>query len=127
MKKLKSLMQTTVLAMGMAVMGSAFAHGPAKAEHGGIVQVANDVGFELVAEADGATIYLTDHGLPMSSTGISGKITVLQGTQKAEAAIKAAGDNKLRADGVKIASGAKIVAVLDNVEGKTATVRFAVK
>lgn len=63
----------------------------------------------------------------MPSAGISGKLTVLQGAQKTEAAIQAAGDNRLRADGVKIASGAKIVAVLDNVAGKTTTVRFAAK
>lgn len=41
--------------------------------------------------------------------------------------VKEAGDNKLRATGVKLAKGDKVVAVLNNVEGKTATVRFAVK
>lgn len=127
MMKLKSLMPMTVLVLGAATMGCALAHAPAKASYGGIVQVANDVGFELVAEADGATIFLTDHGKPMPSTDISGKLTILQGAQKSEVEVKAAGDNKLRADGAKIASGAKIVAVLNNVAGKTTTIRFAVK
>ena len=89
--------------------------------------MANDVNFELVAEADGAAIYLVDHDEPMPSQGISGKLTVLQGSQKSEADIKAVGDNKLSAKGVKIASGAKIVAVLNNVDGKAVTVRFSVK
>lgn len=127
MMKLKSWMQMAVLALSAATMGSALAHGPAKASYGGIVQVSNDVGFELVAETDGATIYLTDHGKPMPSTDISGKLTILQGAQKSGVDVKAAGGNKLRADGAKIASGAKIVAVLNNVAGKTITIRFAVK
>ena len=83
--------------------------------------------FELVTEADGVTIYLVDHDEPMSSKGISGKLTVLQGGKKVEAEVKEAGENKLRAVGVKIGKGDKIVAVLNNVEGKTATVRFTVK
>jgi hypothetical protein len=52
---------------------------------------------------------------------------VLNGAEKTEAEVKAAGDNKLRATGVKLASGAKVVAVLNNVEGRTTTVRFTVK
>jgi hypothetical protein len=41
--------------------------------------------------------------------------------------VKEAGDNKLRATGVKLGKGDKVVAVLNNVEGKTVTVRFTVK
>jgi hypothetical protein len=103
------------------------AHGAAEPQHGGIVQVANDVSFELVVEADGISIYLVDHDEPMASKGISGKLTVLNGGAKSEAELKAAGANKLRATGIKAPSGAKIVAVLKNVDGKTATLRFSVK
>lgn len=124
---MKQLFQAAVLALSALTLNTAMAHGAAKPRHGGIVQVANDVSFELVAEADAATIYLIDHDEPMSSTGISGKLTVLNGTQKTEVDIKAAGDDKLRATGVKIGAGAKVVAVLNNVEGKTVTVRFTVK
>jgi hypothetical protein len=105
----------------------AMAHGSGKPMYGGVVQVANDVSFELVIEADGATIYLIDHGKPMASKGIGGKLTVLQGSSKTEADIKEAGENKLRATGIKLGKGDKLVAVLNNVEGKTATVRFTVK
>ncbi len=121
------LIGAAVLALSALAMNTASAHGQAGARHGGIVQVANDVSFELVAEADGATIYLIDHDAPMPSTGITGKLTVLNGADKSEAEVKPAGDNKLRATGVKLASGAKVVAVLNNVEGQTATVRFTVK
>lgn len=125
--KTKQLLIAALLGMGALTMNAAMAHGSGKARHGGIVQVANDVNFELVVEADGATIYLVDHDEDMPSTGISGKLTVLNGTQKTEVEVKASEGNKLRATGVKIAPGAKIVAVLNNVEGKTATVRFTVK
>jgi hypothetical protein len=125
--KTKPLLIAAVLGAAALAMNSAIAHGAAGPRHGGIVQVANDVNFELVVDADGATIYLVDHDQDMPSKGISGKLTVLQGGPKSEADVKATEGNKLRATGVKIASGAKVVAVLNNVEGKTATVRFTIK
>jgi hypothetical protein len=125
--KTKQLLIATLLGMGALTMNAAIAHGTAGPRHGGIVQVANDVNFELVVEADGATLYLVDHDKDMPSKGISGKLTVLNGAQKTEAEVKATEGNKLRATGVKIASGAKVVAVLNNVAGKTVTVRFTVK
>ncbi|MBT9493117.1 MAG: hypothetical protein IV107_12410 [Paucibacter sp.] len=113
--------------MSALVVNTAAAHGPAKSVHGGVVQVVNDVNFELVLLADGAVIYLIDHDEPLSTAGISGKLTVLNGGAKTEAEISAVGDNKLEARGIKIASGAKVVASLNNVSGKAVTVRFAIK
>jgi hypothetical protein len=125
-------MKKWIAVTGLAVltllsMSPAMAHGVSKPIHGGIVQVVNDVTFELVAEADGVMIYLMDHGKPMSVKGITGKITILQGSNKTEAELKEAGDNKLRATGVKLAKGDKLVAVLAKVAGKSTTVRFTVK
>lgn len=111
----------------LALSPAAWAHGGAKAAHGGIVQVAHDVNFELVSQADGVTLYLVDHGKPMPSQGIGGKLTVLNKGQKSEADLKPAGANKLVASGVVLSPGAKVVAVLNNVAGKTVTVRFTVK
>ena len=125
--KFKQLMRAALLALSAVAVNTAVAHGAGKPLHGGIVQVANDVSFELVVEADGATIYLVDHDEPMDAKGISGKLTVLKGGEKSELELKAIGDNKLRATGVKIGSGAKVVAVLNKIEGKTVTVRFSVK
>ena len=112
--------------MSCLSMNAAQAHGDAKPLHGGIVQMANDLSFELVVQADGATIYLMDHGMPMASKGITGKLTVLQGSNKIEADIKVAGDNTLRVMGVKLGKGDKLVAALSNVGGKSMTVRFAI-
>lgn len=41
--------------------------------------------------------------------------------------VKEVGGNTLRATGIKLGKGDKVVAVLNNVEGKTVTVRFTVK
>lgn len=123
----KQLIQIVALSLGVLTLNQAMAHGAGKPLHGGVVQEANDVNFEMVAETDGATIYLVDHDEPMSSKGITGKLTVLQGVKKTEVDVKESGDNTLRATGVKIGKGDKVVAVLNNVEGKTVTVRFTVK
>ncbi len=125
--KMKHLISAAGLAISCLSITPAQAHGDAKPLHGGILQVANDLSFELVAQADGATIYLMDHGKPMASKGITGKLTVLQGSNKMEADIKEAGDNTLRVMGVKLGKGDKLVASLGNVGGKSMTVRFTIK
>ena len=125
--KMKHLLSVAGLALSCLSMNPAQAHGDAKPMHAGIVQMVNDLSFELVAQADGATIYLMDHGKPMASKGITGKLTVLQGSNKTEADIKEAGDNTLRVLGVKLGKGDKLVASLSNVGGKSMTVRFTIK
>ena len=125
--KMKHLISVTGLVLACLSINPAEAHGDAKPIHGGIVQKVNDVGFELVVQADGATIYLMDHGKPMASKGITGKLTILQGSNKTEADIKEAGDNTLRVLGVKLGKGDKLVAALSNVGGKSMTVRFTIK
>ncbi len=125
--KMKHLISVTGLVLACLSINPAEAHGDAKPIHGGIVQKVNDVGFELVVQADGATIYLMDHGKPMASKGITGKLTILQGSNKTEADIKEAGDNTLRVLGVKLGKGDKLVAALSNVGGKSMTVRFTLK
>ena len=125
--KMKHLISVASLAISCLSMNPVLAHGDAKPLHGGIVQMVNDLSFELVAQADGATIYVMDHDKPMATKGITGKLTVLQGSNKIEAEIKEAGDNALRIMGVKFGKGDKLVAALSNVGGKAMTVRFTIK
>lgn len=125
--KMKHLISVMGLVLSCLSMNPAQAHGDAKPQHGGIVRMANDLSFELVAQADGATIYLMDHGKPMASKGITGKLTVLQGGNKIEADIKEAGVNTLRVMGVKLGKGDKLVAALSDVGGKSMTVRFTIR
>ena len=111
----------TVLSLGAA------AHGDAKPMHGGTVQVASDIQYELVPQAQGAALYVVDHGKPADASKMGGKLTVLNGAQKSEAALKPVGGNKLEASGVTVASGAKVVATVLRGDGTTASVRFSVK
>ena len=118
----------TVVALGLSALSfnAALAHGDAKARHGGVVAKASDLGFELVGMPGGALIYIEDHGKPMAPTGMTGKLTVLSGTEKSAADLVVAGD-KLEAKGVTLAAGAKVVATLTTPAKKAITVRFTVK
>lgn len=105
----------------------AWAHGDAKPQHGGTVQMAADIQYELVPQPQGAALYVVDHGQPADATRLSGKLTVLNGTTRSEAALKPVGGNKLEATGITVGPGAKVVASLQGADGKTTSVRFSVK
>ena len=105
---------------------AALAHSGAEPKHGGTVQAASDLSFELVAQPGGAAIYVEDHGKPMPLTGVTGRLTVLNGSDRTEADLTPAGD-RLEARGVKLASGSKVVAALRTAKQKAITVRFTVK
>lgn len=125
--KMKHLISVASLAISCLSMNPVLAHGDAKPLHGGIVQLVNDLSFELVVQADGATIYLMDHDKPMASKGITGKLIVLKGSNTIESDIKESGENTLRVMGVNLGKGDKLVAALSNVNGKSMTVRFTIK
>ncbi len=122
----KRLLALVLLGLSALSFNAAMAHGGAKAKHGGVVATASDLGFELVGTPTGAAIYVEDHGKPMAPTGMTGKLTVLTGTEKSEAELAVAGD-KLEAKGVNLAAGAKVVAALTTADKKVITVRFTVK
>jgi hypothetical protein len=123
---MKKLLTVAVLGLSALSFNVAVAHGDAKARHGGVVATASDLGFELVGTPDGAAIYVEDHGKPLAPTGMTGKLTVLNGGEKSEALLAVAGD-KLEAKGVKLAAGSKVVAALTTPTKKAITVRFTVK
>lgn len=123
MKKFVIILSAALTALSQG----ALAHGDAKPMHGGVLQVAADIQYELVPQASGAALYVVDHGKPADATKMSGKLSVLNGAQKSEAELKPAGGNKLEAADVKVTTGSKVVASVRDADGKTATVRFAVK
>ena len=122
----KNLLSRWVLAVAALGFSPAQADGVAKAKRGGVVQKANDITYELVALADGAAIYVDDHGKPVAVTGARGKLTVLDGATKSEAELKPVGD-KLEAKGIKLVAGSKVVATVTTADKKTVSVRFAMK
>lgn len=117
----------TALALGLALaLNTAWAHGDVKPKHGGVAQEAGDLVFELVPQGGSASIYIDDHGTPVKPAGMNGKLTVLQGGQKTDYPITL-GVDRLEVAGAKLAKGARAVAVINGVKGKTVTVRFTVK
>jgi hypothetical protein len=116
-------------ALALALLAApAAAHGPENPMYGGIVQKVSDLHFELVPHPGGAWLYVADHGKPVDSARLSGKLTVLNGTEKSEGALKPAGGNKLEAAGLRIAPGARVVAlVTGTAANKPLTIRFSVK
>lgn len=123
MKKFPMVLAAALMALSLG----AHAHGDAKPMHGGFVQVASDIQYELVPGAGNVALYVVDHGKPADATKMSGKLTVLTGTQKSEAELKPAGGNKLEASNVTVGSGSKVVASIKGADGKTTSVRFSVK
>jgi hypothetical protein len=124
-----SQLTVSALMLGASVLvaPTAMAHGTAAPMHGGVVQTAADLSFELVATAGGAEIYIQDHGKDADASQFSGKLTVLNGAQKSEAPLAPAGAGKLEAKGITLSKGAKAVAVLTTSGKKSITVRFTVK
>jgi hypothetical protein len=124
---MKQLFSAALFTIAALFIPAAMAHGDAKPKQGGVVASAGDLSFELVATADGAALFIEDHGKPLASVGVTGKLTVLTGADKAEGEFKPAGDNKLTVSGIKLASGAKAMATLNGTGKKPLTVRFTIK
>lgn len=123
---MKRILTTALMSLSLLGPAAVLAHGEAKARHGGIAQMASDLSFELVARPGGAVIYVEDHGKPMSVEGMSGKLTVLKGSERSEATLSAVGD-RLEAKGITLEPGARVVAALQTAGKKAITVRFTVK
>ena len=108
-------------------IGAAHAHGDLEPRHGGIVQMSGEVKFELVARADGAELYLDDHGETMPTAKLTGKLTVMSDSGKTEARLEPAAADKLVARGVKLAKGDKVIAVVTMEDKSTSSARFVIK
>ena len=122
---MKKILAFAALAASLALSGQALAHG-AKPKHGGIVQTAGDLAFELVHQDGNATIYIDDHGTSLPTTGATGTLTVLKGARKTEVPLTADG-TVLVAKDAKLQPGSKAVAAITFADKKTVSVRFSVK
>ena len=124
---MKKIFAVTALAASVAFSSNVFAHG-AKPKHGGIVQSAGDLAFELVAKDGSTTIYVDDHGKELPTAGATGTLTVLKGAQKTELPLEAGGSNTLVVKGdAKLARGNKAVAAITFADKKAVSVRFSIK
>ena len=124
---MKKLIAVAALAAGSILASNAHAHG-AKPKHGGIVQTAGDLSFELVSKAGETMIYVDDHGKAKPTTGATGTLTVLKGTKKTQLPLKAGLANTLlvKTD-TALAAGSKAIASVTFADKKLVNVRFSVK
>jgi hypothetical protein len=114
-------------ALCVALAGNAWAHGEAP-KHGGIMQTANDISFELVSQDGKATIYIEDHGKAVATAGASGKLTTLNGKEKTEVQLAPSGTNAMMSSGdAKLSAGSKVIASVTLPDKRTVNVRFSVK
>jgi hypothetical protein len=123
----KHLVQASLLAVASLCATGAMAHGPAKAEHGGIVKSAHDLSFELVTEVDAVKIYVVDHDDAKSTAGATGKLTVLHGKDKKEYDLVPAARNAVEAKGAKVVKGDTAAASINFGDKESVTVRFKVR
>ncbi|GAB3554686.1 hypothetical protein GCM10027343_42920 [Noviherbaspirillum agri] len=100
----------------------------AKPMYGGVLGVANDISYELVAKPDRIVLYVSDHGTAVDTKGASASITLLSASGKTDVALNPTGENKLEATGAfQTAPGTKAVARVA-LKGKPAqNVRFTLK
>lgn len=124
---MKKFLACVTMAASVIVSGNVFAHGD-KPKHGGIVQTANDLSFEMVNKDNATIIYVEDHGEKFSTSGATGKLTLLTGKEKSELPLEPVGENTLAAKGdAKLVKGAKAIASITFANKETVNVRFAVK
>ncbi|MDP1953525.1 MAG: hypothetical protein Q8K71_03525 [Polaromonas sp.] len=124
--KLHTLVLASCLALSGAAAMAAGAHGH-DPKFGGVVVETKAGDFEIVARPDAILIYVSDHGKPAKLDGAKAKVTLLNGTEKSEAALVPAGD-KLEAKGAfKVAKGTKGVVVVTLAGKPPATARFEIK
>ena len=117
----------TTLLLAIAATSPAFAAEDHKPKHGGVVVETKAGDMELVAKPELMVIHVSDHGKPMKLTSASGKVTVFNGNDKAEAPLTLVED-KLEAKGsFKTGAGAKVLAEV-TLNGKPAVAaRFTLK
>ena len=128
MKKILATAFASLAMLASASVTAQSAHKGEEPQHGGILAEVKGIQYELVAKPDVMTIYVHDHGKAISTKGATGKVTLLNGSDKTDVTLNPAGDNKLEAKGTfKVDKGTKAVAVV-TLAGKSAqSVRFAAK
>jgi hypothetical protein len=71
-------------------------HGP---KYGGVTREVGKVTYELVAKSDSMTLYVSDHGKPLSTRGAKAEATVYANNEKFVVTLEPAEENTLIAKG----------------------------
>lgn len=99
-----------------AFAGAGHDHGP---KYGGVVRELHNVAYELVATPDALTLYVSDHGKPISTQGASAEAVIYAGNGKTTVKLEPAGENRMVAKGnFKVGIGVRVV-LMTTLPGKT--------
>ncbi|WP_371194601.1 hypothetical protein [Glaciecola sp. SC05] len=112
-----------VLLFAMIFAPKVSAHGSLEPKHGGIVQEAHDMVFELVKEEKSVSLYIRDHGEDYSATDLVASIVVLAGKEKSEASFIPSGGNRMVAD-IAVSEGAKVLVRVTDDDHHPITIRY---
>lgn len=125
-RSLRILLAGAAASLAFAHTAPALAHAEhGQAKYGGLMAEAGLFQGELVAKGSTLTLYITNHGEPVSTVGASAKMTVLSGGQKSEIAFAPAGDNRLAApSGAALSVGGKAVVAVKHGDGRSGALRF---
>ena len=128
--KISSILTAVLIAVSsLLAVPAAQAHSEhGRPQYGGIYGEAGTFQAELVIKDTQATLYLSNHGEPVSATGASGKLLILSADGKSEVELKPAGANQLVATlKAKPAKGTKVVATVVLKGKKAANVRYVIE
>ena len=104
--------------------GHGHGHDPS---HGGVVVETKAMDFEVVARPELIQVYVADHGKPLRLDGARGKVTLLNGSEKTEAALVPAGDHLQAKGSFKVGKGTKGIAAVTLPGKPAASARFELK
>lgn len=111
--------------LSITLSATALAHGTLHPAHGGLIQEGRATTVELVVLPSATTVYLTDHGKPVASTGASGDIIVLEGSKKTVLPLQAAAGNTLTAAGGTVSPRTRAIVRLSLPGREAEQLRFA--
>lgn len=104
------------LSVAPALAGTGHDHGP---KYGGVVREVKSIAYELVARPDSLTLFVSDHGKPVSTQGATAEAAIYAGNDKTTVKLEPAGENRMVAKGnFRVGVGVR-VALTTTLPGKT--------
>jgi len=119
---MKSSILSLAAAFGLAatlIASLAFAGAGHDPQHGGVAREVKGMSYELVAKPDSLTLYVSDHGKPVSTEGARAEAVIYAGNDKTTVKLEPAGDNRMMAKGnFRTGVGVRVV-LTATLPGKT--------
>ena len=126
MSVIRVVLRATVAA-GALVATAALAHGDAEPKHGGVMNTGGEFSFEMVRRGADLIFHVEDHGVPVSTKGARGAVTVTRSSVTSSSPIIPKEPNIVIAKGVKFASNDRLAVRLELPDGAVINGRFTIK